>query len=147
MYHWYVCIHDVFPDMHDVFLCCISIKVSTFNMFLIKCAWAEVLLFNIYTLKTNHCLFFRKSSTLSRCNSMTVYLKKCANGESWFVVVWYGLILPISSRVASLALGQSYDCPSAREATLKDMGNWMTWNNYELIIKPPHQNKASKPCA
>ena len=26
-------------------------------------------------------------------------------------------------RVASLALGQSYDCPSASEATLKDMGN------------------------
>ena len=31
------------------------------------------------------------------------------------------LPLPISFRVASLALGQSYDCPSAREATLKDM--------------------------
>ena len=28
----------------------------------------------------------------------------------------------IHHRVASLALGQSYDCPSASEATLKDMG-------------------------
>ena len=27
----------------------------------------------------------------------------------------------ISFRVASLALGQSYDCPSASEVTLKDM--------------------------
>ena len=31
------------------------------------------------------------------------------------------LSLPISFRVASLALGQSYDCPSASEVTLKDM--------------------------
>ena len=30
--------------------------------------------------------------------------------------------LPISFRVASLALGQSHDCPSASEVTLKDMG-------------------------
>ena len=30
--------------------------------------------------------------------------------------------LSIFFRVSSLALGQSYDCPSASEATLKDMG-------------------------
>ena len=30
--------------------------------------------------------------------------------------------LPISSRVTSLALGQSYDCPSASDVTLEDMG-------------------------
>ena len=29
---------------------------------------------------------------------------------------------PISFRVTSLALGQSYDCPSASEVTLKDAG-------------------------
>ena len=34
----------------------------------------------------------------------------------------YGIHLPISFRVVSLALGQSYDCPSASKATLKDMG-------------------------
>ena len=33
-----------------------------------------------------------------------------------------GVSLSISFRVASLALGQSYDCPSASEATPKDMG-------------------------
>ena len=45
-----------------------------------------------------------------------------------FFFVWlYGLILPIFFRVASLALGQSYDCPSASEATLKDMGKYVTW--------------------
>ena len=37
--------------------------------------------------------------------------------------VWYWNNLPISFRVTSLALGQSYDCPSASEATLKDMVN------------------------
>ena len=30
--------------------------------------------------------------------------------------------LPISFRIASLALGQSCDCPSASEVTMKDMG-------------------------
>ena len=30
--------------------------------------------------------------------------------------------LPIFFRVASLALGQSYDCPSAGEVILKNMG-------------------------
>ena len=30
--------------------------------------------------------------------------------------------LPISLRITSLALGQSYDCPSASEVILKDMG-------------------------
>ena len=37
----------------------------------------------------------------------------------------FGLVwgcLPISFRVSSLALGQSYDCPSAGEVILKDMG-------------------------
>ena len=35
----------------------------------------------------------------------------------------FGLaILSLPFSVASLALGQSYDCPSACEATLKDMG-------------------------
>ena len=38
-----------------------------------------------------------------------------------FVVVRYWLIFAISIRVTSLALGQSYDCPSASETTLKDM--------------------------
>ena len=43
-----------------------------------------------------------------------VYIIIC----KWFYVI----ILPIYFRVASLALGQSYDCPSASEVTLKYMG-------------------------
>ena len=35
---------------------------------------------------------------------------------------WFHMIhLPISFRVASVALRQSYDCPSATDSTLKDM--------------------------
>ena len=33
------------------------------------------------------------------------------------------MYLSISFKVASLALGQSYDCPSANEVTMKDTGN------------------------
>ena len=41
---------------------------------------------------------------------------------SCFAVVQYEPILPILVRVASLALGQWYDCPSGNEVTLKDNG-------------------------
>ena len=37
------------------------------------------------------------------------------------------LLISISFRVTSLAPGQSYNCPSANEATLKDMGKWIIW--------------------
>ena len=43
----------------------------------------------------------------------------------WYIIssMWiYMMCLPISFRVASLASGQSYDCPSASGVTLKDMG-------------------------
>ena len=43
-----------------------------------------------------------------------------------FIVVRHLLILPICFRVASLALGKSYDCPSASEATLKNMAKYIT---------------------
>ena len=40
-----------------------------------------------------------------------------------FSLFWIHMIyLPIFFSVTSLALGQSYDCPSASEVTLKDMG-------------------------
>ena len=34
--------------------------------------------------------------------------------------------MPISFMVTSLALGQLYDCPSASEVTMKDMGKQIT---------------------
>ena len=39
-----------------------------------------------------------------------------------FIMGCLQFILPIFFRVTSLALGQSYDCPSASEATLKNNG-------------------------
>ena len=42
----------------------------------------------------------------------------------FYQFLWiYRPYFTISFRVTSLALGQSYDCPSASEVTLKDMGN------------------------
>ena len=45
-----------------------------------------------------------------------------------------GQYLPKFFRVASLALGQSYDCPSAREATLKNMGKYSTQIKESILI-------------
>ena len=47
-------------------------------------------------------------------------IKYIVCGLVYFVVVRYRLILSISFKVSSLALGQSNDCPSASEVTLKD---------------------------
>ena len=70
--------------------------------------------------------------------SLPTYIYICVPRPQWvkhtgltllfLVVVWYFLILPTSFRVTSLAPGQSYDCPSASEVTLKDMGIWFTNN-------------------
>ena len=43
------------------------------------------------------------------------------------VVVMYQPSLYTSILITSLALGQSYDCPSASEATLIVMGKYITW--------------------
>ena len=73
----------------------------------------------------------------SRCK-FTAHPKKYTH-DSCFVVVWYHLILPISFRVTSLALGQSYDCPSACEVILKNMGKPIQWNimNYDITETKP----------
>ena len=46
----------------------------------------------------------------------------CDSFTLTFCEVWLPLSLPISSRVTSLELGQSYDDPRSTEATQKDMG-------------------------
>ena len=44
-------------------------------------------------------------------------------GQMYYHSLWIcGIHLPLYFRVALLALGQSYDCPSASEVTLKDSG-------------------------
>ena len=55
----------------------------------------------------------------------TVHPKKYAH-SSCFVVFCCDLVsFSNIFRVTSLALGQSYDCPSASEATLKNNGKWI----------------------
>ena len=41
--------------------------------------------------------------------------------------------LPISIRLTSLALWQSYDCPSASKATLMNMDKYFMWIHYERL--------------
>ena len=53
------------------------------------------------------------------CIQLCCVLSYCYIMSSLWVC---GIYLPISYRVTSLTLGQSYDCPSVSEVTLKDMG-------------------------
>ena len=56
------------------------------------------------------------------------------------VNVFCHCFVPISFRVTSLALGQSYDCPSACEATLKNMSKLITWSQRTDDIVAIKQN-------
>ena len=67
--------------------------------------------------------------------SPTVYPKKYAHGFC-FAVLCCGYKLtdsPISTRLTSLALWQSNDCPSASKATLMNMDKFFMWNQYERL--------------
>ena len=71
----------------------------------------------------------------------TVYPKKYAHGFC-FAVLCCGYTLtdfPISSRLTSLALWQSNDCPSASKATLMNMDKYFMWIHYERLH---YHNKA-----
>ena len=68
-------------------------------------------------------------------NWHTVYPKKYAHG-SCFAVLCCGNTLtdfPISTRLTSLALWQSNDCPSASKATLMNMDKYFIWIHYERL--------------
>ena len=65
----------------------------------------------------------------------TVYPKKYAH-DFCFAVLCCGYTMtdfPISSRLTSLALWQSYDCPSASKATLMNMDKYFMWIHYERL--------------
>ena len=65
----------------------------------------------------------------------TVYPKKYAHGFC-FAVFCCGYTLtdfPISTRLTSLALWQSNDCPSASKATLMNMDKYFMWIHYERL--------------
>ena len=66
---------------------------------------------------------------------ITVYPKKYAHGFC-FAVLCCGYTLsdfPISTRLTSLALWQSDDCPSASKATLMNMDKYLIWIHYERL--------------
>ena len=76
---------------------------------------------------------------LSRKNierhTVTVYPKKYAHGFC-FAVLCCGYTLTdfaISTRLTSLALWQSNDCPSASKATLMNMDKYFMWIHYERL--------------
>ena len=102
-----------------------------------------------------HCFWYRFSSgtlwhvyrvTMNQTQYIFIYIKYiyikyphfcfALFGGGYMSCLWIHVIyIPISFRVASLALGQSYDCPSASEATQKDMGksiNTIYTTNHEL---------------
>ena len=65
----------------------------------------------------------------------TVYPNKYAH-DFCFAVLCCGYTLtdfPISTRLTSLALWQSNDCPSAGKATLMNMDKYFMWNHYERL--------------
>ena len=69
------------------------------------------------------------------CLCATVHPKKYAHGFC-FAVLCCGYTLtdfPISTRLTSLALWQSNDCPSASKATLMNMDKYSMWIHYERL--------------
>ena len=68
-------------------------------------------------------------------DNLLKYPKKYAHGFC-FAVLCCGYTLtdfPISTRLTSLALWQSNDCPSASKATLMNMDKYFMWIHYERL--------------
>ena len=65
----------------------------------------------------------------------TVYPKKYAHGfcSAVFCCCYTLTDFPISTRLTSLALWQSNDCPSASKATLMNMDKYFMWIHYERL--------------
>ena len=72
---------------------------------------------------------------LVKCISVYSWIRYARNPMLTNYVRRQGLLISftISFRVTSLALGQSYDCPSASEGTMKGMSKWLTLNHQEEI--------------
>ena len=70
--------------------------------------------------------------------------KRYLHGSRLAVIrAWF--IWPISFRVTSLALGQSYDCPSASEVILKDMGQFTRTDAFgRRTVKGKHRANGLK---
>ena len=84
------------------------------------------------------CLFLVRLS-LPPYKRFAVHPKKYAHSLWFGVLLWFSdNFYPYSSGLLHwhwgnhmIAPGQSYDCPSASEGTLKHMGKYLMWINYE----------------
>ena len=78
------------------------------------------------TSKYNYIL--KKISNCLRDKIFTAYPKDYTHDLCYdtFAVFWYQLFVSKSFRITSLALGQSYDCSSASEVTLKNMCQYIS---------------------
>ena len=91
VYRWCMYIHDVFPEVHDIFLWCISIKVSPFNMFFIqlhdlKCC---SMLFINYTSNYSLLIFFQTQYIIDAAQLQ--YISR--SGQSvYYVLLCFGWV-------------------------------------------------------
>ena len=98
----------------------------------------QALMFSLILAKINNWINQRITCDLSRHDAhCDVIVMMLLFGFCYIMSLWriQMIYLPLSFRVASLALGQSLDCPSASEVTLKNMGtiNWyQTTTKHEL---------------
>ena len=97
---------------------------------------SKIILCNFYAFHNRYAAHKPKVHPNEICRDLVIWCSLM-----WLVNGWY---LPISCRVASLALGQSYDCPSASEATLNDMGKWIIWDHFDLMIQPQNAQSTTK---
>ena len=88
--------------------------------------------FKIHHLICTHPLSYNFEFLFDMC---TVYPKKYAHGFC-FAVLCCGYTLtdfPISTRLTSLALWQSNNCPSASKANLMNMDKYFMWIHYKRL--------------
>ena len=84
----------------------------------------------------------RKNSADQRVIYHRAHPKRCFWVGALLRLMWFGqLMLPLSFRVTSLELGQSLDCPSASEVTLK---NEEEIHHLEVILLSGHPRNTLK---
>ena len=66
-------------------------------------------------------------------NSYSISQEICTRFLLCCALLWLYIDFPISIRLASLALWQSNDCPSASKATLMNMDKYFMWIQYERL--------------
>ena len=71
--------------------------------------------------------------TLHVILSYSISQEICTRFLLCYALLWLYIDFPISTRLTSLALWQSNDCPSASKATLMNMDKYLMWIHYERL--------------